>query len=116
MKNPADNTNYMTGGGGGEERAAINQLTPLAANIIGGTTQQSSMVNDYFANLNNNNTGINADFLSTYNTAKTNMAGILDLTPNTQQYGYENTYASNYPRAMNSGNVFYSYLNEQGLI
>jgi hypothetical protein len=74
------------------------------------------MDNDYFSNLNNNNFGISTDFLNTYNTAKTNMAGILDLTPNTQQYGYENTYASNYPRAMNSGNIFYEYLNEQGLI
>ena len=99
-----------------QERQAIEQIIPHLAHEVGGTTEQESMVNKYFANLNNNNLGINADYLNTYNTAKTNMAGILDLTPNTQQYGYENTYASNYPRAMNSGNVFYSYLNEQGLI
>ena len=99
-----------------QERQAIEQIIPHLAHEVGGTTEQESMVNKYFANLNNNNLGINADYLNTYNTAKTNMAGILDLTPNTQQYGYENTYASNYPRAMNSGNVFYSYLNEEGLI
>jgi len=99
-----------------QERQAIDQVIPQLSYEVGGTEPQESMVNKYFANLNNNNLGINADYLSTYNTAKTNMVGILDLTPNTQQYGYENTYASNYPRAMNSGNVFYSYLNEEGLI
>ena len=79
-------------------------------------TNENSMVNQYFANLGNTNLGISNDFMTKYNTAKTNMASILDMTPNTQQYGYGNTFASTYPRAMNSGNVFYQYLNEQGLI
>ena len=108
------NNNQNDGGGDNRNNNVVLFDNPKDAKTI--QTNEISMVNDYFSNLNNNNLGINADFLSTYNTAKTNMAGILDLTPNTQQYGYENTYASNYPRAMNSGNVFYAYLNEQGLI
>lgn len=99
-----------------QERQAIEQIVPHLAHEVGGTEPQESMVNKYFANLNNTNLGISNDFMTKYNTAKTNMASILDMTPNTQQYGYGNTFASTYPRAMNSGNIFYQYLNEQGLI
>ena len=35
------------------EREAMNQLTPLAANVVGNTTPVNSMVNNYFANLGN---------------------------------------------------------------
>jgi len=99
-----------------QERQAIDQVIPQLSYEVGGTEPQESMVNKYFENLNNNNLGISNDFMTKYNTAKANMASILDMTPNTQQYGYGNTFASTYPRAMNSGNVFYEYLNEQGLI
>ena len=112
-----DYTNINLGGEGeGGDRELMNTFVPYAAHAVGGTTPQSSMVNEYFANLGNTNLGISNDFMTKYNTAKTNMASILDMTPNTQQYGYGNTFASTYPRAMNSGNVFYQYLNEQGLI
>ena len=99
-----------------QERQAIDQVIPQLPYEVGGTEPQESMVNEYFANLGNTNLGISNDFMTKYNTAKANMASILDMTPNTQQYGYGNTFASTYPRAMNSGNVFYQYLNEQGLI
>ena len=99
-----------------QEKQAIDQVIPQLSYEVGGTEPQESMVNKYFANLNNTNLGISNDFMTKYNTAKANMASILDMTPNTQQYGYGNTFASTYPRAMNSGNVFYQYLNEQGLI
>ena len=112
-----DYTNINLGGEGeGGDRELMNTFVPYAAHAVGGTTPQESMVNKYFANLNNTNLGISNDFMTKYNTAKTNMASILDMTPNTQQYGYGNTFASTYPRAMNSGNIFYQYLNEQGLI
>jgi len=107
---------FLTGNASEGERDAVNQLTPLAANAVGGTTSQPSMVNDYFANLNNTNLGINQNYLNTYNTAKTKMANTLNITPNTNQYGYGNSYNDNYSRSMNSSNVFYNYLNEQGLI
>ena len=106
----------LGGEGEGGDRELMNTFVPYAAHAVGGTTPQSSMVNEYFANLGNTNLGISNDFMTKYNTAKANMASILDMTPNTQQYGYGNTFASTYPRAMNSGNVFYQYLNEQGLI
>ena len=107
---------FLTGNASEGERDAVNQLTPLAADAVGGTTSQPSMVNDYFANLNNTNLGINQNYLNTYNTAKTKMANTLNITPNTNQYGYGNSYNDNYSRSMNNSNVFYNYLNEQGLI
>ena len=107
---------FLTGNAGEGERDAVNQLTPFAADAIGGTTTQPSMVNEYFNNLNNTNLGISENYLNTYNTAKTKMANTLNITPNTNQYGYGNSYNDNYSRSMNSSNVFYNYLNEQGLI
>ena len=107
---------FLTGNAGEGERDAVNQLTPFAADAIGGTTSQPSMVNKYFNNLNNTNLGINQNYLNTYNTAKTKMAKTLNITPNTNQYGYGNSYNDTYSRSMNNTNVFYNYLNEQGLI
>ena len=107
---------FLTGNTIDSEREAVNQLTPLAANVVGGTTPERSMVNDYFANLNNTNLGISENYLNTYNTAKTKMANILNMTPPNQQYGYGNNYNDTYARQMNNTNVFYNYLNEQGLI
>jgi len=107
---------FLTGNVSDSEREAVNQLTPLAANVVGGTTQQASMVNNYFSNLNNTNLGISQDYLNTYNTAKTKMANTLNMTPPNQQFGYGNNYNDTYARQMNNTNIFYNYLNEQGLI
>ena len=98
------------------ERDAVNSIIPNMSYEVGGTTAQPSMVNDYFANLNNTNLGISENYLNTYNTAKSKMANTLNITPNTQQYGYGNSYNDTYSRSMNNTNVFYNYLNEQGLI
>jgi len=84
--------------------------------LVGGTTPQESMVNKYFANLNNTNLGINQNYLNTYNTAKSNIANTLNMTQNTSQYGYGNTFNDNYARSMTSANPFYDELTTQGLI
>ena len=44
------------------------------------------------------------------------MANTLNMTAPDQQYGFENNYRDTYARQMNNSNVFYNYLNEQGLI
>jgi len=95
---------------------AYNQATPDLAPIIGGTAPQPSMVDKYFANLNNTNLGINQNYLNTYNTAKANIANTLNMTPNTQQYGYGNTFNDNYARSMTSANPFFDELTSEGLI
>ena len=106
------NTNITESEADGLYKQAQNDLPYL----IGNTKPQESMVNNYFANLNNTNLGISENFLNTYNTAKTKMANTLNMTPPNQQYGFENTYNDTYARKMNNTNVFYNYLNEQGLI
>ena len=99
-----------------EANDIYNQIQPDLPFIIGDTEKPDSMVDNYFANLNNTNLGISQDYLNTYNTAKTKMANTLNMTPPNQQFGYGNTYNDTYARKMNNTNVFYNYLNEQGLI
>ena len=104
------------GEGDGEDRELMNTFVPYAAHAVGGTTPQESMVNKYFANLNNTNLGINQNYLNTYNTAKTNIANTLNMTQNTSQYGYGNTFNDNYARSMTSANPFFDELTSEGLI
>ncbi len=106
---------YLTGNTSQGERDAVNQLTPLASNIIGGTEQQPSMVNQYFANMGSN-LGVSSAYMDTYNAAKNKISQSLNLTPNNQQYGYGNTFNDNYSRSMTSANPFFDELTEQGLI
>lgn len=83
-------------------------FAPELADIIGGTTPQESMVNNYFANADQSNLGISADYMTTYNKAKEDLAKTMNMTPNLQQFGYSNT--------MTASNIFYNYLKEQGLL
>ena len=99
-----------------EANDIYNQIQPDLPFIIGDTEKPDSMVDNYFANLNNTNLGISENYLNTYNAAKTKMANTLNMTPPNQQFGYGNTYNDTYARKMNNTNVFYNYLNEQGLI
>ena len=105
--------NTETSGDG--ERQIVNALTPYAANVIGGTEQQPSMVNQYFANMGSN-LGVSSAYMDTYNAAKNKISQSLNLTPNNQQYGYGNNFNNNYSRSMTSANPFFDELTEQGLI
>jgi len=55
-------------------------------------------------------------YLTTYNDAKNKIAQTLNLTPNTQQFGYGNTFNDNYSMSMTSANPFFDELTNQGLI
>ena len=83
-------------------------FAPELADIIGGTTPQESMVNEYFANTNNQNLGISSDYMTTYNKAKADLAKTLNMTANADQFGYSGT--------MTASNIYYNYLKEQGLL
>nr|BAR31531.1 hypothetical protein [uncultured Mediterranean phage uvMED] len=106
---------FLTGNPSQGERDAVNQLTPLAAYFIGGTTPQESMVNKYFANMGSN-LGVSPAYLNTYNAAKDKISQSLNLTPNTQQYGFGNIANDNFARTMTSANPFFDELTNQGLI
>jgi hypothetical protein len=83
-------------------------FAPELADIIGGTAPQESMVNEYFANANNQNLGISSDYMTTYNKAKEDLAKTLNMTANADQFGYSGT--------MTASNIYYNYLKEQGLL
>jgi len=85
-----------------------NLFAPELSYAIGDTTPQNSIVNEYFANMNNQNLGINSAYMDTYNKAKADLAKTMNMTPNTNQYGYSGT--------MTASNIFYDYLKEQGLL
>jgi len=106
---------FLTGNASEGERDAVNQLTPLAADAIGGTTTQPSMVNDYFKNMGSN-LGVSSAYMDTYNAAKTKIANTLNLQPNNQQFGYGNAANDNFARSMTSANPFFDELTNQGLI
>ena len=106
---------FLTGNASQGERDAVNQLTPFAADAIGGTTNQPSMVNQYFSNMGSN-LGVSSAYMDTYNAAKNKIANTLNLQPNNQQYGYGNTFNDTYARSMTSANPFEEELTNQGLI
>ena len=83
--------------------------------IIGNTDPQESMVNKYFSNIGSN-LGVSSAYMDTYNAAKDKISKTLNLTQNTQQYGYGNTFNDNYARSMTSANPFFDELTNQGLI
>ena len=84
---------------------AIPDLPYLVGNA---PVQETSMVDEYFKNANQQNLGISANYLATYNKAKADLAKTMNMTPNTNQYGYSGT--------MTASNIFYDYLKEQGLL
>ena len=89
------------------ERNEINKIIPNLPDAIGGTTQQESMVNKYFANTSNN-LGISNNFMTSYNQAKADLAQSLNMTSNASQFGYNAN--------MSASNIYYNYLKEQGLL
>jgi len=105
------NTNITESEAEGLYKQAQNDL-PF---FIGNTQPQESMVNKYFANMGSN-LGVSSAYMDTYNAAKNKISQTLNLTPNTQQYGYGNTFNDNYARSMTSANPFFDELTNQGLI
>jgi hypothetical protein len=78
-------------------------------------TNENSMVNNYFKNMGSN-LGVSTAYLDTYNAAKDKISQSLNLTPNTQQYGFGNIANDNFARSMTSANPFFDELTNQGLI
>lgn len=106
-----NNTNQSSGGG---DNNVVLFDNPDDVKTI--ETNENSMVNDYFNNLNNTNLGVSSTYMTTYNNAKDKIAKTLNLTPNNQQFGFGNTFNQNYARSMTSANPFEEELDNQGLI
>jgi len=100
---------------GGEGENARSQLIQNVAKIIN-PNLPDSQVNNYFKNIGSNSLGVSPAYMTTYNQAKDQVAKSLNLTPNTQQFGYEANPYSNYSMSMTSANPFFDELDNQGLI
>ena len=99
-----NNTNQ--GGGGDNNNNVVLFDNPEDFKTI--ETNENSMVNDYFANNSTNNLGISQNFMTSYDQAKADLAKTLNMTTNTDQFGYSAN--------MSASNIYYNYLKEQGLI
>ena len=106
--------NYLTGNVGEGERNAVNQLTPYAADAIGGTTPQDSMVNQYFAN--QPTSSLSSGLETSYNNAKSNINNILGIATPSQQFGYSAQPYGLLSSTNMAGNPYKDYLTTRGLI
>lgn len=94
---------------GGDERALRNALTPYAPFAITNTTPNPSMVNNSFANMQNNN------IETAYAQAKANLNTI--LSPTNTQFGYSASPYVLFSRENLTNNPFnIEYLQQRGLI
>ena len=112
-KSTLDNSNTNQGGAGDNNNNAVLFDNPEDVKTI--ETNENSMVNDYFKNMGSN-LGVSSAYMDTYNAAKDKISQTLNLTPNTQQYGFGNTFNQNFDRSMTSANPFFDELTNQGLI
>ena len=98
------------------ESVAINELIPQASYMVGNTTPVESQVDKWFAN-NQANTGLNPDYLSTYNTAKAQIANTLGMVDTSNQFGYSDTPYSGLTAQNLTTNPFnIPYMQQRGLI
>ena len=72
------------------ESTAINQLIPQASYAVANQTPIPSMVDQWFAN-NQAGTGLNSNYLNTYNTAKAQIANTMGMVDTSNQFGYSAT-------------------------
>ena len=77
-------------GGGDGERQLQNLLTPYASYAVANQTPIESQVDKWFAS-NQTGTGLDPNYMTTYNTAKANIAATLGMLDTSNQFGYSDT-------------------------
>jgi len=112
------------GGGGGDDgddgfrgdggESLINQLISRVPYLVGGTTPQDSMVNQYFAN--QPTSSLSSGLETSYNNAKSNINNILGIATPSQQFGYSQAPYGSYSSTNMAGNPYKDYLTTRGLI
>ena len=71
----------------GPETTALEQLIPTASYAIANQTPEESQVDKWFAN-NPTGTGLDPNYMTTYNTAKAQIANTLGMVDTSNQFGY----------------------------
>ena len=77
----------VSGQGGDGERQLQNLLTPYAPYAIANQTPIESQVDKWFAS-NQTGTGLDPNYMNTYNTAKAQIANTLGMVDTSNQFGY----------------------------
>jgi hypothetical protein len=81
----------LGGGDGGDgDRQLMNEFAPFASYAVSGETPIPSMVDQWFAN-NQAGTGLDPNYLNTYNTAKAQIANTMGMVDTSNQFGYSAT-------------------------
>ena len=100
----------------GSESAAIEQLIPQESYRIGNTTPIESQVDKWFAS-NPVGTGLDPNYMTTYNTAKANIAATLGMVDTSNQFGYSSDPYGGLTAQNLATNPFnIPYMQERGLI
>ena len=100
----------------GSESSALEQLIPTASYAVANQTPVESQVDKWFA-ANPTGTGLDPNYMTTYNTAKANIAATLDMTPTDQQFGYsDNPYGGLTAQNLTTNPFNIPYMQERGLI
>ena len=101
---------------GDGERQLMNELAPYASYAVANQTPEESQVDKWFAS-NQTGTGLDPNYMNTYNTAKANIAATLDMTPTDQQFGYsDNPYGGLTAQNLTTNPFNIPYMQNTGLI
>ena len=100
----------------GSETTALEQLIPSAPYAIANQTPVESQVDKWFA-ANPVGTGLDPNYMNTYNTAKAQIANTLGMVDTSNQFGYSNDPYGGLTAQNLATNPFnIPYMQERGLI
>ena len=100
----------------GSESAALEQLIPMASYAVANQTPVESQVDKWFAN-NQAGTGLDPNYMTTYNTAKANIAATLGMVDTSNQFGYsDNPYGGLTAQNLTTNPFNIPYMQNTGLI
>jgi hypothetical protein len=100
----------------GSESAALEQLIPMASYAVANQTPVESQVDKWFAN-NQAGTGLDPNYMTTYNTAKAQIANTLGMVDTSNQFGYsDNPYGGLTAQNLTTNPFNIPYMQNTGLI
>ena len=100
----------------GPETTALEQLIPTASYAVANQTPEESQVDKWFAN-NQTGTGLDPNYMTTYNTAKAQIANTLGMVDTSNQFGYSSDPYGGLTAQNLATNPFnIPYMQERGLI
>jgi hypothetical protein len=100
----------------GPETTALEQLIPTASYAVANQTPVESQVDKWFAS-NPVGTGLDPNYMTTYNTAKANIAATLGMVDTSNQFGYSSDPYGGLTAQNLATNPFnIPYMQERGLI